>query len=101
VTEETGTKPTGQTFINGWFCPKCDRLTEHKLVEGRQVCNECGFALGKPISMRKRILKYKIAILTKKIQELRSSSQHQIEVLEKRLAQAQEELSSVCAEAQK
>jgi hypothetical protein len=88
-------------FRNGWLCPKCDRLTEHKEVRGQQVCLECGFALGKPISERERDLKYRINYLTKKIQKVKSSSQLQIEVLEKRLAQAQEELSSISMEASK
>jgi ribosomal protein S27AE len=31
-------------FRNGWYCPKCGCMTEHKKVKGRQVCLECGFA---------------------------------------------------------
>jgi hypothetical protein len=35
-------------FHNGWFCKQCDCVTEHRNVQGREVCLECGFALGKP-----------------------------------------------------
>src|SRR4030042_865902 len=40
-----------QLFINGWFCPKCDCVTEHVEVKGNLRCSECGFA--KPINKHK------------------------------------------------
>ncbi len=33
-------------FLNGWFCKKCGRVTEHEKVEGREVCLECGYKMG-------------------------------------------------------
>src|SRR4030042_3543853 len=40
-----------QLFINGWFCPKCDCVTEHVEVKENLRCSECGF--GKPINKHK------------------------------------------------
>ena len=40
-----------QLFINGWFCPKCDCVTEHVEVKENLRCSECGFA--KPINKHK------------------------------------------------
>ena len=33
-------------FENGWFCTVCACVTEHKEVEGQQVCLACGFKMG-------------------------------------------------------
>ena len=29
-------------FTNGWYCPRCTCVTEHKEVLHQQVCLECG-----------------------------------------------------------
>jgi|WetSurMetagenome_2_1015567.scaffolds.fasta_scaffold616706_1 hypothetical protein len=83
-------------FQNGWFCPKCDKLTEHTQKQdgstyGRQICNVCGFALGKSTGPEKdpleRKLKEKIYRLTRQVERQKSAP-----LLEKRLAEAKEEL---------
>ena len=31
---------------NGWFCKVCGCVTEHRKVNGKEVCVDCGSALG-------------------------------------------------------
>ena len=42
-------------FHNGWPCPKCGCMTEHKNVMGQEVCltEGCGYKLGKPYEKQK------------------------------------------------
>ena len=35
---------------NGWFCPKCDKVTEHK----ENKCTRCGCRLGQNKVIRKQ-----------------------------------------------
>ena len=46
-------------FRNGWFCQQCDRVTEHKKVRDREICLECGFAMGDPSKEKNRLVKNK------------------------------------------
>jgi hypothetical protein len=51
VTLLTDSKPifaVQPAFKNGWPCPECGCMTEHRQVQGQQVCLECGHRLGKP-----------------------------------------------------
>ncbi len=93
-------------FLNGWHCPKCDKLTEHTQKQdgstyGRQICNVCGFALGKPTepekSPQERKLKEKIYRLTRQIERQKIDPKKELwtSILEKRLAEAKEELSKI------
>jgi hypothetical protein len=36
----------GQRFVNGWFCVKCDCVTEHRNIYGREICKVCGTKKG-------------------------------------------------------
>jgi hypothetical protein len=38
---------TEKLFVNGWFCTRCNCITEHHKVKNRQVCDECDFRMGK------------------------------------------------------
>lgn len=95
TTEPSDTRP--HFFQNGWYCPKCDKLTEHTFKRGRQICNVCGFALGHPIDEKKEDLKHKISRLTKQIQRQKNDQRKQklVSLLEKRLTEASEELSKM------
>jgi hypothetical protein len=37
---------TEKLFVNGWFCEKCDCTTEHKKINGQEICVKCGSFLG-------------------------------------------------------
>jgi ribosomal protein S27AE len=88
-----------QTFFkNGWSCPQCDCMTEHREVKGRQVCLKCGYALGsqrpevkerqKAYSQRPEVKEQKKAYSQRpevKEQKKKIRRQHRIEKLEKKL----------------
>jgi hypothetical protein len=84
-------------FQNGWYCPKCDRLTEHTEKLGRQVCNICGFALGRPIEPKAQEFKLKAKIyrLTRQIERQKKDSVKKLWIarVEKILAETKEELA--------
>ena len=33
---------TTVSFVNGWFCSVCDRVTEHVEKDGYRICGGCG-----------------------------------------------------------
>ena len=41
-------------FTNGWFCKECDCTTEHRKLNGQEICVKCGSILGYPKSIRQR-----------------------------------------------
>lgn len=77
--------PAYSRFINGFFCKKCDRVTEHKKVKSTQICLECGFVLGKnqeqlaaDVKAKKREWRRqrKIAKLERKLEALKMEASH-------------------------
>ena len=53
-------------FRNGWFCKQCDCLTEHKKVRDREICLECGFAMGDPSKEKNSLAKNKEKLTAQK-----------------------------------
>lgn len=103
------TFPPYVRFQNGWYCPKCDKVTEHTqkhkspLSYGQQICNLCGHALGKPKpaeSILERKLYEKIHRLTRQIERQKKDPKKELWTarLEKTLSETKEELSKIQSE---
>jgi uncharacterized membrane protein YvbJ len=41
-------------ITNGWFCKKCDKVTEHRRLNNQETCLQCGSKLGYPKSIINR-----------------------------------------------
>ncbi|HSV49498.1 MAG TPA: hypothetical protein VLH35_04205 [Candidatus Acidoferrales bacterium] len=101
--------PPYARFQNGWYCPKCDKLTEHTqkhknpLSYGQQICNLCGHTFGKPKpaeSILERKLNEKIHRLKRQIEQQKKDPKKELWTarLEKTLSETKEELSKIQTE---